>query len=266
MRNPSSLSRLLVICVSLLLGACSSLVRTPSAAQAGDTPSVSAAHQAWSRVLQTHVNERGLVDFASLAKSPQDLHTMIRFVAQANAQTLGDRNAQLAHHINAYNALSMFNVIDSGTPKSNASLTQRYQFFIARKHTIGGQVMSLYDYENKVIRAFGESRIHWALNCSALSCPVLPREPFGAVNLDEQLQRESRKFFASERNLRIDSATSTVQISEIFKFFPEDFVPGEAPNLIAYINRYVAQPIDERFAVQYIPYDWTIANWQRSAP
>jgi Protein of unknown function, DUF547 len=263
MRTSSLLTRIALLGIVLLLGACSTLVATPPSAKSDDAPSASAASQAWSRVLQAHVNERGLVDFAALAKAPQDLHTMIRFVANVSAQKLGDKNTQLAHHINAYNALSMFNVIDSGIPHSNAGLTQRYKFFIARKHTIGGQVMSLYDYENKVIRAFGESRIHWALNCSALSCPVLPREPFDAANLEAQLERESKKFFASERNLRVDHAARAVLISEIFKFFPEDFVPSAAPNLITYINRYAPQRIEESFTVQFIPYDWTITNWRR---
>ncbi len=249
--------------MALLLAACSTLVATPRAAPADDTPSASAAIQAWQRVLQTHVNERGLVDFAALAQAPEDLHTMVRFVANVPATNLGDRNAQLAHHINAYNALSMFNVIDSGIPKSNAALTQRYTFFIARKHTIGGQVMSLYDYENKVIRAFDEPRIHWALNCSALSCPVLPREPFEAATLEAQLERESKKFFADAQNMRIDAATRTVYLSEIFSFFPEDFAPKHAPNAIAYANRYAPAPADTSWQLRFAPYNWTIANWQR---
>jgi hypothetical protein len=263
MRNSSFFTRFALLGIALLLGACSTLVATPPSAQTDDTPSASAASQAWARVLQAHVNERGLVDFAALAKAPQDLHTMIRFVAHVPASKMGDRNAQLAHHINAYNALSMFNVIDSGIPQSNAGLTQRYKFFIARKHTIGGQVMSLYGYENKVIRAFNEPRIHWALNCSALSCPVLPRELFEATKLESQLERESKKFFANPQNMRVDVATRTVYLSEIFSFFPEDFVPEHAPNFIAYANSYAPAPADTSWQLRFVPYDWTIANWQR---
>jgi hypothetical protein len=263
MLNSSLFTRFVLLGMALLLGACSTLVATPRSAQENDTPSASAALQAWARVLQTHVNERGLVDFTALSLAPQDLHTMVRFVADVPASKMGDRNAQLAHHINAYNALSMFNVIDSGIPKSNAGLAQRYTFFIARKHSIGGQVMSLYDYENKVIRAFDEPRIHWALNCSALSCPVLPREPFEAAKLESQLERESKKFFANPQNMRIDAATRTVYLSEIFSFFPEDFVPKHAPNFIAYANRYAPAPADTSWPFRLMPYDWTIANWQR---
>jgi Protein of unknown function, DUF547 len=260
---PRILQRFFLALMLALLSACSSLVMLPKADP--DTPELSAieAQAAWARVLSQHVNERGWVDFASLAKSPQDLHAYIRYVANTKAEQLPTANERLAHHINAYNALSMFNVIDLGLPASNASLSSRYRFFISRKHQIGGQAMSLYDYENQVIRKLDEPRIHWALNCSALSCPVLPRQPFTAQNLDAELERESRAFFSNPQNLRVDHNTRTVYLSEILNFFPEDFVPVAAPNVIAYVKRYSPMPLDESYRVQFIPYDWTIAHWRR---
>jgi hypothetical protein len=246
-----------------LLSACSSWVVLPSAEPDAPALSKPQAQAAWARVLSQYVNERGLVDFAGLAKAPQDLHAVVRYVATTKVELLATPSERLSYHINAYNALSMFNVIDLGLPASNASLASRYRFFIGRKHQIGGQTQSLYDYENLVIRKLGEPRIHWALNCSALSCPVLPREPFTAAMLDAELERESRAFFANVQNLRVDHNTRTVFLSEMLNFFPEDFVPTAAPNLIAYVKRYSPMPLDESYRVEFIPYDWTIAHWRR---
>jgi hypothetical protein len=247
----------------VLLSACSSLVILPRAEPDSPVLSAAQAQAAWARVLSQYVNERGWVDFAGLAKAPQDLHAYVRYVATTPVEQLATPNERLAHHINAYNALSMFNVIDLGLPASNASLVSRYQFFIGRKHQIGGITQSLYDYENFVIRKLGEPRIHWVLNCSALSCPVLPRQPFTAAQLDAELERESRAFFADTRNLRVDHSTRTVFLSAILSFFPEDFVPAAASNLIAYAKRYSPVPLDESYRVEFIPYDWTIAYWRR---
>jgi Protein of unknown function, DUF547 len=256
-----------LLCVALLT-ACSTLVSTPGAdaLEPADRPTSLSAQQAqaaWARVLATHVNERGLVDFAALARAPEDLHAYVRYIAQLRPESLTDKDERLAHLLNAYNALSMFNVLDLGIPASNAGWLSRYRFFISRQHVIGGQRLSLYAYENEVIRKIGEPRVHWALNCSALSCPVLPREPFTGPLLEAQLEREARAFFAQERNLRVDHAKRTVYLSEIFSFFPEDFVPHAAPSLIAYASRYAPQPLDTSYQVRFIPYDWTIANWQR---
>ena len=260
-------NKLMAVLALVLLQACSTLVATPQATKSEDDLSTTAAHAAWARVLATHVNAQGQVDFAGLTRAPQDLHAYVRFVARVKSDDMANAQDRLAHHLNAYNALSMFNVIDLGIPASNASLLQRYRFFISRKHTIGGQHISLYAYENEVIRKLGEPRIHWALNCSSVSCPVLPREPFEGVRLEQQLERDARLFFADPRNMRIDALMQTVHLSEIFSFFPEDFAPAQAtsisPHLIAYANRYAPVAADPTWQVKFVPYDWTIANWRR---
>ena len=263
----ASTFKLIAALALVFLQACSTLVATPQTSSNEDDLSSSAALAAWARVLSTYVNPQGQVDFAGLAKTPQDLHAYVRYVARIPADLITNPQDRLAHHINAYNALSMFNVIDLGIPMSNASLVQRYKFFISRKHTIGEKQISLYAYENEVIRKLGEPRIHWALNCSSVSCPVLPREPFEGARLEQQLERESRLFFADPRNMRIDTAAKTVYLSEIFSFFPDDFTPAQAasaaPHLIAYANRYAPVAADPTWQLKFVPYDWTIANWHR---
>ncbi len=258
------LKRLGLVVLLGLVQACSTLVATPPPGDSSESPVDSdVANAAWARVLSTFANDKGFVDFTALAQSPSDLHTYVRYVAQTKARDITDPQARLAHQINAYNALSMFNVLDLGIPKSNQAITARYTFFIARKHVIGGERLSLYAYENDVIRKLGEPRIHWALNCSAVSCPVLPQTPFTGAQLEAQLQAEAIKFFADERNFRVDDANRTVYLSEILSFFTEDFTPAQAPNLIAYANRYAPKSADTTYQVKFVPYDWTIANWRR---
>lgn len=259
-----SFKRALLALLPILLSACSTLVPIP-AATTGDATQITAAEaqSAWARVLKTYVNERGEVDFTALSGDRKDLDRYVSFVATTPAKNFTEGAPRLAHYINSYNALSMYNVIDLGIPKTNASLASRYTFFIARKFTVGGETMSLYDYENKVIRALGEPRIHWALNCSAVSCPVLPREPFVAETLDAQLESEARKFFADLRNARADANTREVWLTEIFSLFPEDFVPKHAPSFTHYANRYRDTPLPTDFRIRITPYDWTIANSRR---
>ena len=63
--------------------------------------------------------------------------------------------------------------------------------------------------------------------------------------------------------MRVDHANKTIHVSEILDFYTEDFTPAHAPSLIAYINRYLADPVPEDFALRFSDYDWTIANSQR---
>jgi Protein of unknown function, DUF547 len=256
------LIRIGLMFVAAWLAGCSTLVEIP-----GERPSSSMAKSqalaAWGRVLSSFVDARGWVDFAGLKAKPDDLHAYVQFIAHTKFEAFTSKDELLAHHINAYNALSMFNVLALGVPASNQSLWARYQFFIARKHQIAGAAMSLYAYENEVIRPLGEPRIHFALNCSAVSCPRLPREPFVAGQLEEQLARETVQFFSDQRHLRVDNTTRQVHVSQILDFFPEDFVPRHAPSIIDYVRRLVPGAFElpsSAYSLRFIPYDWTIAN------
>jgi len=260
MRRLCGMRLALWVIVAALLGGCSTLVPTP-AAPPSTTP---AALEAWARVLDRFVDERGEVDFPALARDRADLDRYVRHVADTPLEQWPDGPARLAHMINAYNALSMFNVIESGIPATHAGLN-KVRFFLLRKLDIGGRSMSLYAFENDVIRPYarGEPRIHFALNCSALSCPVLPRKPFDANTLDAELERETRAFFARREIFRVDPETSTVWLSELLDFYPADFVPVAADSLLAYANRYAPQPAPPGFQLRFTPYDWTIANSRR---
>ena len=41
------------------------------------------------------------------------------------------------------------------------------------------------------------------------------------------------------------------------EFYAADFL-ASASSLIAYVNRYRAQPIPLDYAVEFLPYDWTV--------
>jgi hypothetical protein len=253
---------LCVLLLAALLSGCSTLVPAP----AGPSPSAAVANAAWAQVLQRFVNDQGEVDFPALAAAPRDLDSYVRHVADTPLDALPDGPARLAHMINAYNALSMFNVLRSGIPATHAGFN-KVTFFVFRTLEIGGQRLSLRSFENDVIRPYAlrskDPRIHFALNCSALACPVLPRTPFTAAGLDAELERETRAFFARPANFRVDSTTSTLWLSELLDFYPEDFVPAVSPSLLAYANRYAPQPAPPGYQTRFTPYDWTIANSQR---
>lgn len=214
----------------------------------------------WTRVLGAFVNDQGQVDFQRLAKNPADLNAFVDYIAKVSPESapalFPTRESTLAYHINAYNALSMYNVIDSGIPKSLSGL-RKVWFFGFKKFPVGGKAMSLYAYENDVIRPMGDARIHFALNCMAVGCPRLPTAPFMTQELDKQLDREARRFFAEPRNLELVLATKTVRLSEILKFYQEDFL-RHSPNLIAYVSQYTHRTIPEDYQVEFIDYDWTV--------
>jgi Protein of unknown function, DUF547 len=254
---------LIALCLAAL-GGCATVVAPPAA----PPTNAAQAEEAWARVLDRFVDVRGAVDFQALAADRSDLDRMLRHVAETPLNRFAGNRERLAHMINAYNALSMANVIHSGLPETHAGVIAKLRFFVLRKQVIGGQAMSLYAVENDVIRPFtraiGEPRVHFALNCSALACPVLPRQPFRAATLDADLARETLAFFARPQNLRVDDAAREVWLSELLGFYPEDFVPAHGASLVEYVNRTLGISLPLDYTLRFTPYDWTVAHQQRS--
>ncbi len=217
------------------------------------------ALEAWARVLDCCVDAQGRVDFARLAKDPRDLDTYVRYVAEvdpnSDAGAFPTVQTRLAHHLNAYNALSMYGVIQLGIPKTNAGL-RKVRFFFLRRYQIAGRRESLHAYESR-IRALREPRVHFALNCMSVSCPQLPRVPFRAAEIEPQLDAAARSFVNDAKYVQVDPGARTVRLSAIFKFYTNDFLVA-ADSLIAYINRLRKDPIPADYTVEFLPYDWTI--------
>jgi len=228
--------------------------------------SVDEAMARWASVLERFVDARGRVDFRGLADDRDDLDAFVAWVGATGPQTHPQRFPTRAHviayHVNAYNALAMHGVVEEGLPASLGGL-RKITFFALRKVRVDGRRISLYGYENDVIRPLGEPRVHFALNCMAVSCPRLPREPFRGDRLDAQLERETRRFFAEERNLRVHHERKVVRLNEILDFYTEDFL-AESPSLIHYVNRYVEPPVPTGYEVRFFDYDWDV-NFQAAA-
>ena len=250
--------KLMLLLVSILLAGCASVPRPVSIAaveSAGPPP-----YDAWARVLTKYVDPRGRVDFSGVAKDRADLDRFVAYIYDvgpaSHPQRFPTPDHVLAFHINAYNALAMHNVLEAGIPATLDGLA-KVNFFYLRKVQVGGVPISLYDYENKVIRALGEPRIHVALNCMVVGCPRLPRELFVAEQLNTQLEREATYFFNEARNVQFDAARRQLRFSAILQFYTGDFL-ASAPSLAAFVNRYRSVKLPETYAVDFIDYDWTI--------
>jgi len=252
--------RLLAVLLAATTAAgCSIDLLIPAGGQAGPPPAAT-ANEAWARVLKDHVDGEGRIDFAGVARAPQDLDAFVAYVAvtspKLSPSSFPSPESVLAFYINAYNALAMYDVIQSGFPPDLDAV--RVRFFYRNRLLVGGRRISLYDLENKVIRPLGEPRVHFALNCMARGCPRLPREPFRAEGLGARLDAAAREFLNEKRNVDLDREKRIAWVSMILNWYESDFLRTSS-SLAAFINRYRDEaPIPARWEIRFIPYDWTL--------
>ncbi len=200
------------------------------------------------------------MNFAGVAKDRADLDRFVSWIYDYGPQNqpalFATQEQKLAYHINAYNALAMHKVLVKDIPPTLAGL-RKVGFFFFGKVQVGAEPITLYQYENDVVRKLNDPRMHVALNCMSVGCPRLPREAFTPEKLNQQLDREARRFYNEERNVQVDDAKRVLRLSEILKFYTSDFLAA-APSLAAYVNKYRDQKVPEDYKVEFIPYDWTI--------
>lgn len=251
--------------LALLTSACAHQIKLQPVNEVKISPET--ANKLYQSLLTKFVNKKGQVDFEGLQKDRRALDRYVYYVSKKPLTDFANGNEKLAHMINAYNALSMHLVIEKGIPNDNSSTIKRAKFFYFPKYEIGGEVMSLYSFENDIIRKIGDERIHFALNCMAVSCPRLPQEAFTGEGLDKELNAASKEFFASSQHLKIDQAKKELWVSSILDFFTEDFVPAKAKSLQLYVKKWLPENSApsgiESFEVEFIDYDWTINNSNR---
>ena len=93
----------------------------------------------------------------------------------------------------------------------------------------------------------------------SVGCPRLPQEVFEAEKLDAQLEAASREFFNSSKYVQLQPGKKTVALSEILKFYTDDFVNSQqSSSLIEFANRFRNEKIDPSWKVVFIPYDWAV--------
>ncbi|XP_037343954.1 uncharacterized protein zgc:152951 isoform X2 [Pungitius pungitius] len=194
------------------------------------------------------------------------------------------REEKLAFFINIYNALVIHGSLRLGAP---TNMWQRYRFFNYVSYLIGGEVFTLQDIENGVLRGNrkgvaqllkpfsktdprlqvalpdAEPLIHFALNCGAKGCP--PIKTYSPQDIDGQLRTAAEAFLENDEACLVDSGKSEVRLSQIFKWYKADF-GGTDEKLLNWVLEHMGDSPKKtslqgvlsagKTKVSFLPYDW----------
>ena len=239
-------------------------------------------------ILETYVDEQGLVDYAGLKENQAKLDAYLKNVALLDPKTYAawSEDEQLAFLINAYNAYTLKAIVEryplEEQPRGSwfyprNSIRQIPGVWDELKWTVMGREMTLDDIEHGTIRKdFDEPRIHAALVCAAMSCPPLRDEPFRGDTLDDQLADQMRKWINSDKNV-ITADRNRIDVSKIFSWYGGDFkdssgivkdVSDKYAGFIAAMVPHVSKAEAEflkrgGYRVGFMSYDWSLNDQSR---
>ncbi|HRD99574.1 MAG TPA: DUF547 domain-containing protein [Rubrivivax sp.] len=237
-------------------------------------------HGAWTALLRKHVvllqgAQASQLRYAGMAA---DRGALKSYLAQLSAVPEASfasfsKAQQMAFLINAYNAFTVELIL--GRYPRLESIRDLGSFlskpWSIRNVPLLGRTMTLDEIEHDTLRARGrydDPRIHFAVNCASVGCPMLREEAFVAERLDAQLEEQANRFMADRSRNRF--AGGKLEVSRIFDWYGKDFAQGHqgigslAAFMARHADRLADAPADrERIRSQAVPlvfldYDWKL--------
>lgn len=248
------------------------------------------SHAAWDALVKRHVElvdggKASRVRYAGFARDRAALGAYLAELSKVGeAEFRGwTKPQQVAFLVNAYNAFTVELILtrypdlksirDLGNLLFNSPWKKKF-------FTLFGRESWLDQVEHEWLRrpgAYDEPRIHYAVNCASVGCPMLREEAFVAGRLEAQLEEQARRFLSDRTRNRFNPATGRLEVSEIFKWFKEDWTSGYrglsgtgAPvtSREQYFARYADlladSPADRRLVAEgrapiaHLDYDWSL--------
>jgi hypothetical protein len=222
----------------------------------------------WDELLQRYVDDLGRVNYRGWkAEGAEVLRGWLESLADVDLADFTDADSRLALWLNAYNAIAISQVLEvypiaSIRPKvlGIPNWLSFLDFFTRSNSIVGGKKYSLNQIEHAILRPeFAEPRIHFALVCASVGCPLLRRGAYFPESVRTQLEADASRFIHNPDKVRYDAQKNTLYLSKIFKWYGEDFVKA-AGSVAEYVGGYLGPEaaVGDGWAIVFLPYDWNL--------
>jgi hypothetical protein len=240
------------------------------------------SHKAWDDLLKKHVRyvqdgSASKVDYAGIARDRAQFEAVLDEYRKVTKVEFDGwtKPQQEAFLINAYNAFTIEKILtrypkiasirDFGSVFGNPWKDKFFRLF--------GEPSYLDQIEHEILRregAYDEPRVHVAVVCASVGCPMLSRDAFTAENLEEQLEGGMKRFLSDRSRNRYNPQTRKLEISRIFDWYGKDFEKGHKgygsvkATLAKYADFLADKPDDralvrgEKADVAFLEYDWSL--------
>ncbi len=243
-------------------------------------------------ILKEFVDDKGMVNYETLRRNKPALNKLLDNFAKLDPKEYKSwpKEDKIAFWINAYNT-KMFKVIADNYPiKSSRILRILWGPYSIRhidknidgiwrsKFIVMGEEFTLSEIDQRFFRKeFDEPRVFLAITHASVSSPPLNNEPYYGHKLNEQLDKQCKKFLSSPGAFKIDRENNVVYLSAILKptwhgqYFLKKYgtdkkFKDQEPAIGAVLNFITNYVPDsdvsflelKNYTVKYLSYDWTI--------
>jgi hypothetical protein len=212
------------------------------------------SHDIFDTLLGKHVNSSGNVNYAAFKKDKAKLEEYIEVLKNNPPESSWSKNKEMAYWINLYNALTIHSILEK-YPVNSITDLEGGKVWDKKIIVIDGNNLTLNNIEkDKLLKRFKESRVHFAVNCAAASCPALLNKAWTEDNVQRYYAKQT-KVFINNSAYNLVSAKS-IEVSQIFNWYASDF--GGSDQVIPYFQKYSDTEIKDDAKVSFKEYDWKL--------
>lgn len=240
------------------------------------------SHKAFDDLLKKHVTyisngNASQVSYAGFARDRAALKAYLDSVSAVPEATYKswNKSQQLAFLINAYNAFTI-ELILTRYPnlKSIRDLGGTFtKPWSLKFFTLFGKETNLDNIEHDMIRAegvFNDPRIHVAVVCASIGCPMLRNEVFTGDRIDAQLEDGMMRFFSDRSRNRYNADSKKLEVTKLLDWYKKDFTKGYKgfSSVEATLAKYADKLADDpaaraeikagKVAITHLDYDWNL--------
>jgi len=240
------------------------------------------SHKAFDDLLKKHVTyitsgNASQVSYAGFSKDRAALKVYLDAVSAVPEATYKswNKNQQLAFLINAYNAYTIELILTKyPNVKSIRDLGGTFSKpWSIKFFNLFGKETNLDNIEHDMIRAegvFNDPRIHVAVVCASVGCPMLRNEVFTGDKIDAQLEDATTRFFSDRSRNRYNAESKKLEVTKLLDWYKKDFTKGYKGfgSVEAVLGKYADKLADDpaarteikagKVAVTHLDYDWNL--------
>ena len=240
------------------------------------------SHKAFDDLLKKHVTyiTNGSASQVSYAGFLQDRAALKEYLDAVSAVPEAsykswNKNQQLAFLINAYNAYTIELILTKyPNLKSIRDLGGTFSKPWSLKFfNLFGKETNLDNIEHDMIRAegvFNDPRIHVAVVCASIGCPMLRNDVFTGDKIDAQLDDAMSRFFSDRSRNRYNSESKKLEVTKLLDWYKKDFTKGYKgfASVEAVLGKYADKLADDpaaraeikagKIAITHLDYNWNL--------
>jgi hypothetical protein len=215
---------------------------------------VALSHDIFDGLLRKHVNSTGDVNYGAFKKDKAKLVEYLEVLKGNPPQSSWSKNKEMAYWINLYNAFTIHSIVEK-YPINSVMNLEDGKLWDKKKIVIGGKSLTLNNIEkDKLLKRFKEPRVHFAVNCGAISCPPLLNKAWTEDNIQRYYDKQAKAFINNPKHNTI--SIKNLEASQIFNWYASDF--GGSDKVLSYFQKYSDTEIKKNAKVSFKEYNWKL--------